>query len=219
MKRRIHQINDPVANIYLIAEPDGLTLIDTGTTRGLNAIRRTFATYGYRPQNLKRILITHCDPDHVGSAAQLKAWTGAKLYASQAEAEALRQGGLSRDIRGNRAVKFLFGLSRFVMPIPPASVDDTRTDGMLLPVLDGLQVIATPGHTPNHVSFFSQAHRVLFAGDSLTATPGGLRSDDSPVTWDYAQARESARTQAELDARMVCCGHGPVLQNDAIIFL
>jgi len=79
-------------------------------------------------------------------------------------------------------------------------------------------VLATPGHTPGHCSFYAPAYGVLFAGDSLMAFGGSLSCSDGPVTWDYARGRESVQLQATLGARMVCCGHGPVLRDEQIRF-
>ncbi|MBK8136856.1 MAG: hypothetical protein IPK52_13655 [Chloroflexi bacterium] len=37
-------------------------------------------------------------------------------------------------------------------------------DGDVLPVLDGLTVVATPGHAPGHVSFWHPAKKLLITG-------------------------------------------------------
>jgi glyoxylase-like metal-dependent hydrolase (beta-lactamase superfamily II) len=219
MTPRIHQIKDFGVNIFLIAEPDGLTLIDTGTPQSLKAIRRTLDAHSHRPQDLKRILITHTDPDHTGSAAALKALSGARLYASEQEAAAMQRGELSRPIGGGKLTQALLGLFISVVKLPPATADDLLDDGEELPVLGGLRVLATPGHTPGHTSLFAPQHGVLFAGDSMRATKDGLRCDDAPVMWDYRLARESAERQMALGPQMVCCGHGPVLQGDAVRLL
>ena len=87
-----HRLSNAFVNLYLIEEPNetnGLTLIDAGLAKSATQlVLRKIAELGRQPNDLKRILITHADADHYGSAAELKAITGARLYASAAEAEA-----------------------------------------------------------------------------------------------------------------------------------
>ena len=84
-----------------------------------------------------------------------------------------------------------------------------------LPVLGGLRVVATPGHTPGHISLFAPAVGVLFCGDSMVTDANGIRGSRPAVTWDEARAKESVQKQAELGASIVCSGHGPVVKDAA----
>lgn len=78
----LRQIENTFVNLWLIVEPDGLTLIDTGLARsGPRKVLAEIAATGRQPADLKRILITHTDPDHTGGAAELKRLTGARVYA------------------------------------------------------------------------------------------------------------------------------------------
>ncbi|MHB8933595.1 MAG: MBL fold metallo-hydrolase [Bellilinea sp.] len=51
----------------------------------------------------------------------------------------------------------------------PAKVVTRASDepDQILPILDGLHVLDTAGHTPGHLSFYQPERRVLFAGDSI----------------------------------------------------
>jgi glyoxylase-like metal-dependent hydrolase (beta-lactamase superfamily II) len=81
-------------------------------------------------------------------------------------------------------------------------------------VLGGLKAIFTPGHTPGHVSFYSQSKKILFAGDSLNTMGGKLQFTDGPFTGDFVQGQNSVRIEAALGAEIVCCGHGVPLQGN-----
>ena len=74
-------------------------------------------------------------------------------------------------------------------------------------------MLATPGHTPGHLSFFAPALGVLIAGDSMNATSGSLQFKPAPVHWNYEEGLNSMRKQAQLGARTVYCGHGPMIEN------
>lgn len=214
MQARLYQIRDGFVNMYLIAEPQGLTLVDSGTRAGAAAVLRALERLGYQPADLKHILITHSDPDHAGGAAALRRATGAALYASPHEAQAMARGQISRAFRGGRLARALFALSSLAMPIAPVQADRIIDEGALLPVLGGLVALATPGHTPGHLSFFAPGPGLLFAGDSLLSGRHGLEFRDAPVTWDYALGCASVRKQARLGARRVLCGHGPVVEQE-----
>lgn len=211
----IYPIKDRFVSAFLIAEDDGLTLIDTGTSGASKAVLAKIAEIGRQPHDLKRILITHCDPDHVGSATVLKAATGAKIYASAQEAAAMQRGEPSRPIRGNVITKMLFSLMSLMMKMTPTTADELLTEGDVVPVLGGLHVLATPGHTPNHISFYAPEVGALFAGDSLNAMGGKLRFLNGPVTWDYGLGMASVKKQAAIGATTVYSGHGPVI-TDAV---
>ena len=95
----------------------------------------------------------------------------------------------------------------------PFQVDEILTDGQILPVLGGLRVVSTPGHTLGHISLFIPTLRVLFCGDSMVTDKDGIHGSRSGVTWDQTKAQESVSKQAALGARIVCSGHGPVVMD------
>lgn len=211
----VYQLNNRFVNLYLIVEPEALTLVDAGIAgSGASLVLRVIAQLNRRPQELRNILVTHADPDHYGSANELRRATGARVFAGAQAASAMARGVMSREVRGNALVRGAFGLfGRLMMPMSPTSVDEILTPGQVLPILGGLSVLATPGHTPDHLSFYAPAYKLLFAGDSLNAMGGKLRFVDGPVTWDYRRGLQSVREQAALGAQIVVVGHGPVIRD------
>lgn len=212
----VHLVRDRFANAYLIVDPNGLTLIDTGTARNGKLILAYMAAIGHAFTDLRRIIVTHADGDHAGGVAALKAISGARVYASPAEAAALADGCPSRDLKLRpwqlKLVKRLFPW----VYSQPVAVDDLLSHDQRLPVLGELRVLATPGHTPGHTSLYAPQERMLFSGDSLIGDRrGNLHLSYPDFTWDQAQALQSARLQARLGAQIVCPGHGRVVMNAA----
>src|SRR3712207_9284971 len=74
-----------VGRVYAIEDPDALTLIDAGLSFAPARIIRQLAAAGYAPGDVRRILVTHAHPDHVGGLPKLKALTGAEVIASAEE--------------------------------------------------------------------------------------------------------------------------------------
>ena len=108
----IHCVPGVIANVFVLVDPDGLTLVDAGLPYNQRRILAYLQTLGYPPQAVRRILVPHADRDHIGSLAALQARTGARVYASPLEAEALAAGREPRRLRvgaGWRALLWLLG--------------------------------------------------------------------------------------------------------------
>lgn len=215
----VHHIPSRIVNVYLLEDPDGLTLIDTGLAGNAANVLKFIAGLQRPPSDLKRILITHADGDHVGALAALQAATGARTYASPIEAQAIEAGVVSRELNVHGVSAFLFKtVAGPMFKAKPARVDEHLSDGEVLPLLGGLRVVATIGHTPGHISLYAPAHQLLFGGDSMVSEKSGLRVSRGMNTWDEAQAQAAVKIQAALGAKIVCVGHGPVVRGEPVKF-
>jgi len=203
-----------IANAYLIIDLDGLTLIDTGLPGRRRKILDFIRSLGNAPSDLNRILITHADIDHVGGLAFLQSvCLNACTFASDPEAEAIRLGCASRPLKVRGLLKLFFSAGERIFKASPARVDEILGDGQVIPVLGGMRVVFTPGHTPGHCSFFAPEQGILFSGDSLISSGGEPRVSSGMNTLNEAQALESAHLQAKLDVHLLCPGHGSVVSG------
>jgi glyoxylase-like metal-dependent hydrolase (beta-lactamase superfamily II) len=213
--KNIHQIPGVMANSYLLVEPDGLTLIDAGLPGSDKRILQYVEDLGRSPRDVRRILITHADLDHVGGLGALRKATGARVFSSAVESRAMKEGRSSRSVQtgGNTARRILFSLIGSLFNSKPGAADELITDGQMLSIAGGLRVVETTGHTPGHLSFYSPGMGVLFSGDSIVADEKGLQGSRPMYTWNSVKATDAVRRQAALGARIVCPGHGPVIRN------
>jgi len=214
----VYLINMLASNCYLIAEPDGLTLIDAGIPSSFSQIVDFIGSLDRSVQELKTILLSHADIDHVGAAPALKAESGARIYASQIAAQALAEGHSSRQIE----LGILTPIFRWLETLNGAmqiEVDEILSAGQVLPVISGLKVLETPGHTPGHLSFYAEKHKLLFAGDSVSTNPDEILGNKVKFfNWNQEQMLASVRFQAALQPEIVCSGHGPVVYEAASKF-
>lgn len=90
-----------------------------------------------------------------------------------------------------------------------ARVDIDLDDG---DVVDGLQVIWTPGHTAGSIALRHGERGVLFTGDTAAERAGGVFL--GPFNTDRERAKESFRRLAERGVTTVCFGHGDPLLDD-----
>ena len=207
-------------NAYFVGRPgEAWALIDTGLPGRAGHIFEAAAARfgaGSRPE---AIYLTHGHFDHRGSAGQLVEQWDVPIYAHRMELPYLtgRSAYPPPDPTIGGAIAFL---SRF-MPSGAADLEGRLRelpDGEL-PGLADWHWIATPGHSPGHVSFFRSSDRVLLAGDafatmnmdSWTGLIGGkkeLAPGGAPFNIDWGATRHSVQKLAELRPNVVGCGHG-----------
>jgi glyoxylase-like metal-dependent hydrolase (beta-lactamase superfamily II) len=206
------------SNCCLIVDGSKIVLIDAGVRSSLKPILAALESLGCRPENLTEILLTHADIDHVGAADALRKLSGARISASQVEAEALARGRSAREVKaGLLSPLFTWFEQRSGSML--LWVDRVLHAGEVLPVLGGLRVLSSPGHTPGHLSFYAEKHRLLFAGDSVTTRHDSVRANRRRMfNWDQEVMLASLRMQAALQPGIVVCGHGPLVRDAAVKF-
>jgi glyoxylase-like metal-dependent hydrolase (beta-lactamase superfamily II) len=190
---------------HVLVNGDGAVLLDTGFPGDAKRIRRVMENIGAGPRDVRAILLTHGHIDHAGCAAELKAWTGAPVFA-----HALEQ----RHIDGRfpyrgfaRVTGALEGLARPLTRYRPVTIDVTLNDGDELPFWGGLRVVHLPGHTVGHCGFYSARHRLLFSGDLWVRFM--MRTMISPRIFSDAweQVPASMRKARSFGARWIVPGH------------
>lgn len=203
----VYQVTRGGVNAFILeTRPDELTIIDTGFPGTTNTILSAVAGMGKMPQHIQHILITHADIDHVGSLGGLVAATGATVYSSELSKPHIEKRTTPPHIPA--AFRLLAAPVQKLLQ-KAASVDTTLRDGQLLDITDGgIEVIAIAGHTPDNYGYYWRKMGILFAPDLLNTQGGTLGLTPPAITWDMAQARESARKVLELAPKIICVGHG-----------
>jgi glyoxylase-like metal-dependent hydrolase (beta-lactamase superfamily II) len=206
-----------VGRVYAIEDPDGITLIDGGMGLAANRVLRQLAALGHPASSVKRILLTHAHPDHAGGLPELRERTGAQLIVPAGERDTVE--GNVEIARAPEAD--LTRMQRLMRPpsttLKPTPVDRVISDGDVLgEVMGGLHVVATPGHSPDHVSYWQPEQRILFCGDVLMRIPlPRLTLPIAAFTVSMAQNKQSIKRVAEMDVDVLCLGHGTPLRNAA----
>ncbi|MFK7806048.1 MAG: MBL fold metallo-hydrolase [Anaerolineae bacterium] len=194
--------------VYLTIDDDGLSLIDASIPPAADKILDQLQKAGHQPSDLKRILVTHAHPDHVGAIPKLVAETGAEVIVSEGERAALE---------GEIAIPSAPGWLK-----PPKTIlEDMKADRVIKygdtvsETLGGLVAIATPGHAPGHTSFWQPDRKIMFIGDVIFNAPR-MRMPYSFLTVDMAQNIRSVKNIIDLAPEVACFGHGkPLVQNTA----
>jgi glyoxylase-like metal-dependent hydrolase (beta-lactamase superfamily II) len=191
---------------HLILEPDP-ALIDCGYARSRGRIEKAMGEHGHSLADLARVVCTHGHPDHAGGAREL-ALAGVPVFIHPADGERLSitwREMLRQPSRG----KFFAAMT----PEPPQTVP--IEDGDVLPMLGGLRVIHTPGHTPGSVCLYGARDRVVFVGDTLQRRFGRVSFASTLYSDDIALARRAVQRLASLDVETVVFSHYPPLTEGA----
>jgi glyoxylase-like metal-dependent hydrolase (beta-lactamase superfamily II) len=222
---RLYFLRLPVGQAYLWTDPDGLTLIDAGLPGSAPLIADAIHQAGYRPADLRRLVLTHFHPDHIGAAADVAGWGEVEVLAHHADAPFIRgqAAGPPPDLADwerplydqvvSRAQPEPAGPAESRAPAAPPRIDRELGDGDELGFGDGAVTVAVPGHTPGSIAVHLPAHQVLFAGDAAARGPNGTII--SVFNADRAEAATSFRRLAGLDVDVACFGHGEPLTSAA----
>ena len=202
-------------NLTLVVdEKEGATLVDAGLPGQAEAIASALGKAGVRPRDLRRVIFTHQDLDHVGSGAALVRQSGARVLAHPADAPYID--GNLRPLKVTPEMLERRPQMREVLErLEPVGIGEYLEDGSRLELAGGLRVIFTPGHTPGHLSLYLERSKVLKAGDVLTAEGGSLNGPNPSATLDVPETARSVRRLAELDVQTIVCYHGGVVDEDA----
>jgi glyoxylase-like metal-dependent hydrolase (beta-lactamase superfamily II) len=206
----VHWMKNFVSHYYLIADKE-LTLIDTGMPHQAKKILRYITDELHRtPSDLKTIILTHCDIDHIGNARELRSLTGAKIAAHPLDAEIIA--GKKNRITPKGGMSRVFGIIRAFMRVKSFQVDTLIDQG---DNLSDLTVLHMPGHTAGSIALFDSRRKVLFIGDALGCRNGVVHGPPKNVTMDMKQALQSIEKLKNLNFTVLLSGHGEPLTNNA----
>jgi len=172
------RVNLGFVSAYVLARNGEAVIVDTGVSGSESAIGASLGVLGLDWGDVGHVIVTHLHGDHQGSLPAVL------NQAPQASAYA-----------------------------GAADIPGISSPRELIPVGDGdqvfdLEIIATPGHTPGHISVYDRAGGLLVAGDALNGSDGGVIGANPDFTADIAMADDSIAKLAALPFDTVVFGHG-----------
>jgi glyoxylase-like metal-dependent hydrolase (beta-lactamase superfamily II) len=211
----VHVVPMGFANAFLIEGDDGLTLIDAGYPAKEAAVFGAIRELGRSADQLKHLILTHGHPDHIGSAAAIVRETRARTYMHPLDIPIAESGGSFRPLRAAPGLLRQVLCKLFYHPdrrLEPVTIDQPLSDGEILPMAGGIEVIHTPGHCAGQVALLWHHGRMLFVGD-VCMNVMGL---GDPVGFEsLEEGRASQSKLASLSFDAAGFGHGGSIVRNA----
>ncbi len=185
--------------VYLILAKE-IILIDTGLPKNGKGILNELKSMDIKPHDIKHILITHDDVDHVGSLALLEKASEAKIWASKEDIPHII-GELNRHVI-KRILNYLVKLEK------PENINPYPKHGMI----GDIEAIYTPGHTVGHTCLLYKD--IMFVGDLFRTKNGEITPGHSFANWNNQIIKESISKIDEYDFEWICPAHGEPIKRD-----
>jgi len=212
----LHRIGNDIVAAYLIVTPEGITVVDAGLPGHWNDLRAELSSIGRSVDDIRGVVLTHGDSDHLGFAERLRRDHGVPVHIHAADADRARGGDKPKTAMG--PIRLGPTLGFFAYAVRKRGLRTTHltevvevTDGDVLDLPGAPRVIGLPGHSPGSIAVYSPAAEAVFVGDALTTRhvlTGRAGPQPAPFTDDPAEALASLGRLADVEAVWVLPGHG-----------
>lgn len=212
----LHRIGNDIVAAYLIDTDEGITIIDAGLPGHWNDLVAELRSMGRTLDDVKGLVVTHGDSDHLGFAERLRAEKGVPIYVHAADAARAKGGPKPATEWGSFKLGAMLGFMGYAM-----RKGGMRThyltdlveihDGDVLDLPGQPRIIGMPGHSEGSIAIHVPIADAVFVGDGLTTRhvlTGVHGPQPAPFTDDPKRALESLDALLATDATWVLPGHG-----------
>jgi len=213
----LHRLGSSLVNGYLIEDAGLVTIVDAGLPGYWGDLPKELATMGRSLDDVRAVVLTHGDTDHIGFAERIRRERGVPVYVHELDAARARA-EMSKPMSGWGPVKIgplagflLYTARKGGLRIPPLTEVVTFGDGATLDVPGAPRVVHLPGHTPGSVALHVPAVDAGFMGDAMTTRSvltGEVGPRPAPFTLQPEQAMSSLAKLDGIEATWVLPGHG-----------
>jgi glyoxylase-like metal-dependent hydrolase (beta-lactamase superfamily II) len=210
----LHRIGSDVVAAYLVVTPDGVTVIDAGLP-GLHAeLVAELASVGRTLTDVKGVVLTHGDGDHIGFAERLRREHGVPVFIHAGDAARAKGGPKPENAKQRMRLGAMLGFLAYTLRKGGAKTDWLTAvvelqGGETLDLPGSPRIIPMPGHSEGSIAVFVPSVDAVFVGDALT-TRHVLTGEvgPAPFTDEPEQALDSLSALVETGATWVLPGHG-----------
>ena len=209
----LHRIGNDIVAVYLVADATGVTVIDAGLPGHYTDLIRELKSMNKTVDDIKGLILTHGDSDHIGFAERLRREHGVPIYVHSGDAERAKGHGKGTGKGGAfglAAFGFIgYSLRKGGLKVTYLSEVVEVHDGDVLDLPGKPRIIGLPGHSEGSIAIHVPAVDAVFVGDGLTTRhvlTGKTGPQPAPFTDEPERAIASLAALPE--AKWVLPGHG-----------
>ncbi|POH63664.1 MULTISPECIES: MBL fold metallo-hydrolase [Cryobacterium] len=212
----LHRIGNDIVAVYLVDTPEGVTVIDAGLAGQWRDLVAELTGMGRTLSDVKGVILTHGDGDHVGFAERLRRDHGVPVYVHPGDAA--RAKGGPKPANGRQSMKLgatlgfaAYSLRKGGMRTTYLTETVDANDGDTLDLPGAPRIIGLPGHSEGSIAIHVPIADAVFVGDGLTTRhvlTGKTGPQPAPFTDEPEQAIASLRAILPTGATWVLPGHG-----------
>lgn len=212
----LHRIGNDIVAAYLVVTPEGVTVIDAGLAGHWRELVTELATLGLTVADIRGVILTHGDSDHVGFAERLRRDHGVPVFIHAEDAERAKGGPKPATAKQQMRLGALLGFAAYSLRKGGArtrwltEVVEVQ-GGETLDLPGSPQIIGMPGHSAGSIAVYVPVADAVFVGDGLTTRhvlTGTEGPQPAPFTDEPAQAIASLQAIVDTTAKWVLPGHG-----------
>ena len=212
----LHRIGNDIVAAYVVEAPEGITVIDAGLPGHWRDLRAEVAAMGRSLHDIRGVVLTHGDSDHLGFAERLRADHGVAVYVHAADADRAGGGDKPKVAMGPMRLGATMGFFAYALRkggVRTRYVSEVIevADGDVLPLPGSPVVIGMPGHSPGSIAVHVPFVDAVFVGDALTTRhvlTGRRGIQPAPFTDEPAVALDSLDRLSDIHAAWILPGHG-----------
>ncbi|MBB2957667.1 MBL fold metallo-hydrolase [Pseudoclavibacter helvolus] len=212
----LHRIGNNIVAAYLVVTPEGVTVIDAALSGHWRELLTELASIGLTVDDVKGVILTHGDSDHVGFAERLRRDHGVPVFIHAGDAERAKGGPKPATAKQSMKLGPLLGFAAYTLRKGGARTEWLTEvvevqGGETLDLPGSPQIISMPGHSEGSIAVYVPAADAVFVGDGLTTRhvlTGQEGPQPAPFTDEPAQAIASLQAIVSTKAKWVLPGHG-----------
>jgi glyoxylase-like metal-dependent hydrolase (beta-lactamase superfamily II) len=220
-------------NAYALDSASGLVLVDCGQgghPTGLEALTVALRATGHELGDVRDLVVTHYDTDHMGNLGAVKAASDCVVWAHERceaffevvdDPDQAEQRRRSKAIAGGADDELADGVASVREEVEgadaPVRPDCLLRDGTILAIAaGGWRVVDLPGHSPSQVGLWHEDQRMLISADVMVSTFSAFGDAEGSLD-PIGEWRTSIERVRALDARVAFPGHGRPITDVAAL--